>query len=90
MAKSNKLQAKHPESGDYVFSDKVTRNKIVKHLSDINDTISDEDIRNVITDITSGEPAVMNKSIVSSLPGEDAIAPNDEAKQVPTSWNIIE
>lgn len=37
-----------------VFYDEVTRQKINRHLSDINDTISDDDIRNVITDISSG------------------------------------
>ncbi|MEO6187382.1 MAG: hypothetical protein ABIO82_05630 [Ginsengibacter sp.] len=37
----------------HVFYDEATRQKINRHLSDINDTISDDDIRNVITDIRS-------------------------------------
>ncbi len=36
------------------YQDKKTKLKIDKHLSDINDTISEDDIRNIDTDITSG------------------------------------
>lgn len=36
------------------FQDKKTKQKIDKHLSDINDTITEEDIRNINTDITVG------------------------------------
>ncbi len=36
-----------------IFSDVVTKRKITKHISDINDTISDEDIKNVKTNFGS-------------------------------------
>ena len=32
-----------------IFSDVVTKRKISKHISDINDTISEDDIKNVKT-----------------------------------------
>lgn len=68
------------------FYDEVTKRKIERHLSDINDTISDEDILNVITDITSGNPINVNS-------GNDTIPNNsvdEEVTQMPTSWNVIE
>jgi len=34
------------------FQDKRTKQKIDKHLNDINDTITEEDIRNVDTNVT--------------------------------------
>lgn len=37
------------------FSDAVTKRKINKHISDINDTITEEDIRNVKTDFGSAK-----------------------------------
>ncbi len=40
------------------FLDVTTKRKINKHLSDINDTITDDDIRNVKTDIGSGSSNV--------------------------------
>lgn len=34
------------------FLDVITRNKIQRHLTDINDVITEEDIRNIDTSIT--------------------------------------
>ena len=34
------------------FYDEATKSKIDKHLTDINDTITEEDIRNINTNIT--------------------------------------
>ncbi len=90
MSQSNKPLSSYTEDNDYEFSDKKTRNKIVKHLSDINDTISDEDISNVITDISSGQPADKIQPATTNVLGEDAVIPDDESLQMPTSWNIIE
>ena len=36
------------------YYDQVTKQKIDKHLTDINDTITEEDIRNINTNITLG------------------------------------
>ena len=78
-----------------VFRDVQTRNKMERHMSDINDRITEEDIRNVKTDVTPN---------VQVNPGEDAEKmpplheekgpkakrddPNDPDIQSP--WNIID
>ena len=69
------------------FYDEVTKRKIERHLRDINDTISDEDIMNVITDITSdgSKNTAQNLQGISSIPVSD-----EEVQQLPTSWNIID
>ena len=52
-------------AGDFVyrrmdiFNDQATRNKIYRHLCDINDVISEDDIRNVKVTITSAESNII-------------------------------
>ena len=44
------------------FTDEVTYNKIQRHLNDINDIISEEDLRNIKTDIAPHYPLdILNK-----------------------------
>lgn len=43
-------------------SDADTRDKIHKHLMDINDIITDEDIRRVKIDIPASSPAIKHSS----------------------------
>ena len=38
-----------------VFNDNVTKSKISRHLSDINDVISEDDIRNIKVSISGAE-----------------------------------
>ncbi len=38
-----------------IFLDKTTKSKIQRHLTDINDVITEEDIRNIDTSITLKE-----------------------------------
>ncbi|MDQ6761565.1 MAG: hypothetical protein M3015_02930 [Bacteroidota bacterium] len=88
MAHSDK--ATGDEKNEHVFSDDVTKEKITKHLSDINDTISDEDINNVITDINSDEHIdneieADNKKVADSI-----ILPDEEAPQITTTWDVID
>ncbi len=48
MAKGRKKQkSEKGESIPYTFSDEVTKNKIKKHITDIKDVITEEDIANV-------------------------------------------
>ncbi|MEP7250885.1 MAG: hypothetical protein ABI683_00855 [Ginsengibacter sp.] len=79
-----------PSSSDHYkfFYDEVTKRKIERHLSDINDTISDEDIMNVITDITSdgSNGSVQGLQGISSIP----VSNEEEPQQLPTSWNVID
>lgn len=55
--------ASNPDKSDSKpIIDKVTKNKIDKHLKDIDDTISEQDIRNIKTGNTSAyEPIIINK-----------------------------
>jgi hypothetical protein len=50
------------------FSDVVTKRKISKHLSDINDTISEDDIKNVKTNFGN---AMYNAENVAGKKKED-------------------
>ena len=59
------------------FSDVITKRKINKHISDITDTITEQDIRNVKTDF--GSAASMSKP-------EDN--PNNEIIIEP--WDVLE
>ncbi|MEO6489907.1 MAG: hypothetical protein ABIO04_08225 [Ferruginibacter sp.] len=44
-----------------IFNDNATKDKIYRHLNDINDTITEEDIRNIKVSIPSTEiPARTN------------------------------
>ncbi|CAN5273941.1 hypothetical protein BH20BAC1_BH20BAC1_19810 [soil metagenome] len=72
-------ESKNPSNKPGEFKDERTREKINRHLSDESDTISEDDIKNVITDISSVEKddnGNQNKEI--------------DKNQLPTSWNIIE
>ena len=53
--KSSSSQSKDnhsTEDSNRRFYDEATRERINKHLTDINDTITEEDIRNINTNIT--------------------------------------
>ncbi len=90
----NNIEKSHEDDHDQPPQDEATRNKIDKHLSDINDTISEEDIKNINT--TTGReniPPVSHKDadeedeIVESINDEDE--DNDEPKEeMPTAWDI--
>ncbi len=78
--------------------DEITRNKIDKHLKDINDTISEEDIKNINTEIVSsgGETTTIDKqeiddvSEVDNDDKKDNDKDDDEPKkEAPSSWEIL-
>lgn len=58
------------------FYDAVTKRKINKHISDITDTITEEDIRNVKTDFGS---------VISDMKAER----NSKAEIVIESWDLL-
>jgi hypothetical protein len=72
-------------------SDEVTRNKIDKHLSDINDTISEEDMKNINT--KTGDENVPTKTHrpadeenqVDKIDSDD----DEPEKESPTPWEIL-
>ena len=90
-----KLNKSHTDDHNQLPSDEVTRNKIDKHLSDIDDTISEEDIKNINT-VTGTENAIFSDNAHDKLEADEIIndgnnnpddKPEDEA---PTPWEVLE
>ncbi|CAN5830130.1 hypothetical protein BH11BAC4_BH11BAC4_26910 [soil metagenome] len=59
-----------------VFHDNVTKSKIYRHLNDINDVISEEDIRNIKV----------------SIPGSEIIpfGNKDKSRNSLTTWDVLD
>ena len=79
----------HNDEHNQLQSDEVTRNKIDKHLSDIDDTISEEDIKNINIVVAGTEN-------VADEPGENTDkkrrandSDEDPKKEAPTPWEIL-
>ena len=75
------------------YTDEVTQSKIHKHLTDINDTISAQDIQNIDTNISSPDvPKAGNNEIAELAPDKTDKDDNDEddREQVPTVWNVLD
>ncbi|HEV8079864.1 MAG TPA: hypothetical protein VGP43_04070 [Chitinophagaceae bacterium] len=86
------IEKSHEDDHDLPPQDEATRNKIDKHLSDINDTISEEDLKNVNTSTGREKtPAVSHKEAdeeneIDDEPNDDD---DDELKEeMPTAWDI--
>jgi len=78
------------------FVDEATQEKIHKHLMDINDTISEQDIKNIKTDISSPEQST-DKDSGESYPEESKKivnekneSPDKQKDDMPTSWNMLD
>lgn len=65
--------------------DEVTKKRIEKHLSDENDTISEEDIRNIDTDIHKSSTD-LTEEISEDLDSGDN--EDDPKKDTPTVWEV--
>lgn len=78
-------ESTNPSNKREEFKDERTREKIKRHLSDESDTISEDDIKNVITDISSD--AKDGHAIKDDADNENQEIDKDE---LPTSWTIIE
>ena len=72
--------------------DETTKNKIDKHLSDINDTISEQDIKNINTS-TGTETTADHRhdideadEIINEKTGED----DEPEKEAPSAWEILD
>ena len=71
----------------------ISKEKIDRHLRDINDTISEEDINNIGKGSVTENKMIINNGIIE-LPDEDEDqdeerVKEDDQKNVPTPWNII-
>jgi hypothetical protein len=84
------LQTSNQQNDEPIFSDEATKKKIDRHLSDINDKITDEDIRNVKTDVTPNKAG----SPTETLSGNDAEGNGKEdgnnSNSIQTPWNILD
>ena len=74
------------------FTDGTTKNKIDRHLHDVNDTISEKDIKNINTDISSSEiPDKIDKEDKDKNEKDEHKEDKDQTKdEIPTSWDILE
>lgn len=86
------------EKKTLIFTDKRTKEKVDKHLSDINDEITADDIANIKTDVTPNTP---NLETDADKEAEDHLekmkkekfAKKDDgnnSNSIGTSWNIID
>ncbi len=83
------------DSSSETFHDEITKDKIDKHLSDINSTISEEDLKNIRTDIKSPDINVEperseNAELIEDSIDKDDDKDDDEPKeQMPSPWNEL-
>jgi hypothetical protein len=83
------------DASPYTFSDQVTRKKIKKHLQDIHDVITEDDIKNV--KIPGEETNTSNLDLDSDKPqptdgnsvNEDKEAPSPNHDKIITPWDIL-
>ncbi len=80
------------EDHDLPPSDETLRNKIDKHLSDKNDTISEDDLKNIKT--TTGRENIVavshrEEGEVDEINDEDKKDDIEPDKEAPSSWEIL-
>ena len=79
-------EPKTSHDSNEIFSDEATRDKIHKHLSDINDVITEDDIKNAKTSLSEG-PSRVDENI-DPIDGE--VKDNDSPSIQNDSWNVME
>ena len=80
-----------------LYADQVTYDKVHRHLRDINDTITEQDIENVRTDIVVIQhyESVENKMTVNGVGSNGQLSEKteekmyEEGKKITSSWNIV-
>ena len=72
-------------------SDETTRKKIDKHLSDINDTISEEDMKNINTNTGSTAPTdhAYDKAEADEIL-KDKNDDEEPEREAPSPWTILD
>ncbi|MEO6538247.1 MAG: hypothetical protein ABIT07_07010 [Ferruginibacter sp.] len=94
MAQENNNESGKP----LIFKDKRTKAKIDRHLSDINDEISEADIASVKTDVTPNTPVTEDEADkeasehLKSLENKekDKFEDGNNTNDVDSSWNILD
>ena len=87
--KSNNLP---DDAHDLPPQDEATKNKIDKHLSDIDDTISEEDLKNINTDTGTAAPTDNTHDIeeADEIMNEKTNDEDDPEKEAPSAWEILD
>ena len=92
MQDNDKHELNETEDTPERYTDEITQSKIHKHLTDINDNISAQDIQNIDANIGSLDvPKAGNKETKELSPDETDKDDNDEdnREQLPTTWNVL-
>jgi len=88
---ADKSKKSHTEDHNQLPSDEGTRKKIDKHLSDIDDTISEEDIKNINTDTgVKTADTESNKKKEKKKEDRKDEEDTDPEKEAPTPWEILD
>ena len=85
----DKSKHSHTDDHNQLPSDEVTRNKIDKHLSDIDDTISEEDLKNINTVTGAKNDDTTDKHADEKNEIEDDNEDEKLDKEAPTPWEIL-
>jgi hypothetical protein len=90
MGKAKKVQEPETNGHTGTSSDKETADRVRRHLTDENDEITAEDIRNVKSDIRSdGQDAEGEKNLMEFGEEKDESAENEKKDKL-TPWDIVE
>jgi hypothetical protein len=90
MAKGRKKRtSEKDEEAPYTFSDEVTQNKIKKHIKDIKDVITEQDIANVKVPGEEDTPQVPPTEETEKNKDEEKGRLAGEGKPI-TPWDIID
>ena len=84
-----KEQSEKDESQPYSFSDEVTKNKIKRHINDIKDVITEEDIANAKVPGEEEAPPVQPEEKKDEKKDRNKARNPGEGKPI-TSWDIID
>ncbi|MDQ6755349.1 MAG: hypothetical protein M3004_00280 [Bacteroidota bacterium] len=83
------LKKSHTPNGKQTTN--ATKEKIDRHLRDINDTISEDDINNIGTTPPPENPVIINNGIIE-IPDDSTsedVDNKEPEKDIPTTWNIV-
>ena len=92
MTNNNDLDSEHSQPGQKKISDKITEDKVHHHLSDENDIISDDDIKNIRTDLVEDQiQGLSEEELKKAEEEEEQNKKDDDDNDHPiiSSYNIL-
>ena len=99
--KKETVKKKLVQLSSTLYADKSTYDKVHRHLSDINDTITEEDIKNVSTDLVATGIQEEKVDELASKKDPDRVKPSgklsekdeekmyEEGEKITSSWNVL-